>query len=579
MSDDVGRNDPCPCGSGAKYKHCCLRKQTKKRDSTSKSQPDWQEELGEHYEAGRWTEALDVIEEQLLPSDDSLDDVEDRLGPKIREVIRGVLLENAVLTADLAKQNDSAEEALEFFDFVFGRLSHLDSDLEDQLRRHHIDALVVGERHAEAAELVEQLIDDPEYQTELVELLREHPKLQADYDGPLEGSYDTPKGRDEWDDFWDAYPGASRDESLDMIESQIREGSYFDEEWIESALLESFEEIVNTPQRAERWRGLIELTRQKYPEEVSNVEHHLIFREIDAAARYDMDLQTPLDRLFESPIERIEMIGDLIPRLAYAGRPEDMTSRLRESAEDVDPHDAREFLDGAGWCAPYGWLCERANDDLDCVPDTEDFDDALGPLTEHVIGQIRDRVFGIARGFFGEFETPDPHDESLETFDTIGLRFGRQLVESSGRCSSWSGPKALYAAITLQLLINSQIKYPPKQRQTSRYGDGQKIDQIRSHLQDASPLVPDPGVVAERVRDAALIRPGRLGHGSAMAVQIILEWFHFLRDHDLGVSKMVTKSIARHLPPALPRPHEYAWFGNRDLEKDMREAFASLESV
>ena len=23
----VGRNDPCPCGSGKKYKHCCLRKE------------------------------------------------------------------------------------------------------------------------------------------------------------------------------------------------------------------------------------------------------------------------------------------------------------------------------------------------------------------------------------------------------------------------------------------------------------------------------------------------------------------------------------------------------------------------
>ena len=22
----VGRNDPCPCGSGKKYKHCCLGK-------------------------------------------------------------------------------------------------------------------------------------------------------------------------------------------------------------------------------------------------------------------------------------------------------------------------------------------------------------------------------------------------------------------------------------------------------------------------------------------------------------------------------------------------------------------------
>lgn len=23
---DVGRNDPCPCGSGDKFKKCCLRK-------------------------------------------------------------------------------------------------------------------------------------------------------------------------------------------------------------------------------------------------------------------------------------------------------------------------------------------------------------------------------------------------------------------------------------------------------------------------------------------------------------------------------------------------------------------------
>jgi uncharacterized protein YecA (UPF0149 family) len=22
----AGRNDPCPCGSGRKYKHCCMRK-------------------------------------------------------------------------------------------------------------------------------------------------------------------------------------------------------------------------------------------------------------------------------------------------------------------------------------------------------------------------------------------------------------------------------------------------------------------------------------------------------------------------------------------------------------------------
>jgi len=28
MNQKIGRNDPCPCGSGKKYKSCCLPKQS-----------------------------------------------------------------------------------------------------------------------------------------------------------------------------------------------------------------------------------------------------------------------------------------------------------------------------------------------------------------------------------------------------------------------------------------------------------------------------------------------------------------------------------------------------------------------
>lgn len=31
MVEKVGRNDPCPCGSGKKYKSCCLQKEQQKR--------------------------------------------------------------------------------------------------------------------------------------------------------------------------------------------------------------------------------------------------------------------------------------------------------------------------------------------------------------------------------------------------------------------------------------------------------------------------------------------------------------------------------------------------------------------
>lgn len=38
MSDKPGRNDPCPCGSGKKYKQCCLGSQAApgKRKLTAK---------------------------------------------------------------------------------------------------------------------------------------------------------------------------------------------------------------------------------------------------------------------------------------------------------------------------------------------------------------------------------------------------------------------------------------------------------------------------------------------------------------------------------------------------------------
>lgn len=30
MANEVGRNDPCPCGSGKKYKKCCLKNKKQK---------------------------------------------------------------------------------------------------------------------------------------------------------------------------------------------------------------------------------------------------------------------------------------------------------------------------------------------------------------------------------------------------------------------------------------------------------------------------------------------------------------------------------------------------------------------
>ncbi len=35
MAEKTGRNDPCPCGSGKKYKQCCLKMPTGKKKFTA----------------------------------------------------------------------------------------------------------------------------------------------------------------------------------------------------------------------------------------------------------------------------------------------------------------------------------------------------------------------------------------------------------------------------------------------------------------------------------------------------------------------------------------------------------------
>jgi hypothetical protein len=44
MNHRIGRNDPCPCGSGKKYKKCCLGSE----DAPQKESATWMDEEGMH---------------------------------------------------------------------------------------------------------------------------------------------------------------------------------------------------------------------------------------------------------------------------------------------------------------------------------------------------------------------------------------------------------------------------------------------------------------------------------------------------------------------------------------------------
>lgn len=62
----IGRNDPCPCGSGKKYKKCGLRKDEEKefRELNPTSESDTEEIPGnETFEEGTFEEGERIIEE------------------------------------------------------------------------------------------------------------------------------------------------------------------------------------------------------------------------------------------------------------------------------------------------------------------------------------------------------------------------------------------------------------------------------------------------------------------------------------------------------------------------------------
>jgi predicted TPR repeat methyltransferase len=60
----TGRNDPCPCGSGKKYKQCCLTK-TQDRSGQAAQLEQFTQSAFEHHNAGRFAEA-ETLYRQIL---------------------------------------------------------------------------------------------------------------------------------------------------------------------------------------------------------------------------------------------------------------------------------------------------------------------------------------------------------------------------------------------------------------------------------------------------------------------------------------------------------------------------------
>ncbi len=61
MSQRVGRNDPCPCGSGKKYKKCCLSKDAENTKTEFKTK--YRFEPGSYGDVGNFMPSLACLKQ------------------------------------------------------------------------------------------------------------------------------------------------------------------------------------------------------------------------------------------------------------------------------------------------------------------------------------------------------------------------------------------------------------------------------------------------------------------------------------------------------------------------------------
>jgi hypothetical protein len=66
MSDKIGRNDPCPCGSGKKYKRCCMQK-SQSAEIESTMTPQFQFKPGSYGDVGQFVPSIACLK-QLSPN-------------------------------------------------------------------------------------------------------------------------------------------------------------------------------------------------------------------------------------------------------------------------------------------------------------------------------------------------------------------------------------------------------------------------------------------------------------------------------------------------------------------------------
>ncbi|MDX8401419.1 MAG: SEC-C domain-containing protein [Mariprofundaceae bacterium] len=107
----ISRNAPCPCGSGRKYKQCCLKRETEK----ARVRADFREaaRIAAAWLNAHHREAMDAWAEQvwLAEADDAMREGIATADPQLRAIHDLNLIEMLIAEGELPPSGDAGEEA------------------------------------------------------------------------------------------------------------------------------------------------------------------------------------------------------------------------------------------------------------------------------------------------------------------------------------------------------------------------------------------------------------------------------------------------------------------------------------
>ena len=559
MGKDVGRNDPCPCGSGRKYKQCCLRKQKMGGGGPSRKQRSgWRDRYEKAVEKAnrmgfgttaksleKRMEAWQLLHEKLPEGVDTLEAAQKRLGdgrPRLTNLTWDLFDDWRNVVVD--GQRD-AMEAVEFVRAWSDRFAGESGEVASAARAELVFFLGHAGRVDEADKLARNLIDEaPEkasayctladaYMAQdppafekakgVLEEAREFPVEDADdWDlerriEEVENKHAMKKAREsehfiEWQDFWDEFNVSPLDKRLEMARERIDNAPDFDGEWLFSLMIDGLLHECSEAGRGSDWLETLDYAREHRPKDTESEAGVMAANALEFTLSLDGEyVDDALEMMLLAPADSPDHLFRSLDLLRYSG-----ITRVLDGLVEKWP----EFRDAGGLMpTAYGMWAEVAlemqvavwaEEDIDEPRSVDDFRDNLGDMmdeldetgvTEYVELALGTRLSGF------DAETADQLDDSYNPFDAVTIAFSRHLITEEG----WAPSKAFFAQGPLAGFLEHCAKcsdpfqdtYSTKTAHKSR-GLRRKLQKLRGLWRDDHRFVPHPDLAVgytERLSD------------------------------------------------------------------------------